>query len=114
MLPVEAAKYCQQICDKEMPQELKKYIELKLFPHIYMKVRKGILMSMAHCWLQNEDVKGVFTDSRFRNRCENVSLPLATVTSKMRNSDLSLWFEDKLECGSMLRFLVEDKWSELN
>lgn len=57
MLPVEAAKYCQQICDKEMPQELKKYLELELFPRIHMKVGKGISMSMACRWLQNEGFK---------------------------------------------------------
>lgn len=57
MLPTEAAKYCQQICDKEMLQGLKKYMELELFPHIHMKVGKGISMSTAHHWLQNKGFK---------------------------------------------------------
>ena len=57
MLPAEAAKYCQQICDKEMPQGLKKYMELELFPRIHMKVGKGISMSTARRWLQNEGFK---------------------------------------------------------
>ena len=57
MLPAEDAKYCQQICDKEMPQGLKKYLELELFPRIHMKVGKGISMSMARPWLQNEGFK---------------------------------------------------------
>ena len=57
MLPTEAAKYCQGICDKEMPQGLKKYLELELFPHIHMKVGKGISVSTAHRWLQREGFK---------------------------------------------------------
>ena len=57
MLPVEAAKYCQEICDKEMPQGLKKYMELELFPHIHIKVGKGISVSMACQWLQCERFK---------------------------------------------------------
>ena len=47
LLPAEAAKYYQQLCDKEMPLGLKKYMELELFPCIHMKVGKGILVSMA-------------------------------------------------------------------
>ena len=45
MLLAEATKYCQEICDKEMPQGLKKYMELELFPRIHMKVGKGISVS---------------------------------------------------------------------
>jgi hypothetical protein len=45
LLPAEAAKYCQEICDKEMPQGLKKYMEIELFPRIHMKVGKGISIS---------------------------------------------------------------------
>ena len=47
LLPAEAAKYCQQLCDMEMPLGLKKYMELELFLHIHMKVGKGISVSMA-------------------------------------------------------------------
>ena len=32
MIPAEAAKYLTQIVDKEMPRELKNYLELELFP----------------------------------------------------------------------------------
>ena len=47
LLPAEAAKYCQQLCDKEMLLGLKKYMELELFPCFHMKVGKGISVSMA-------------------------------------------------------------------
>ena len=57
LLPAEAAKYCQQLCDKEMPLGLKKYMELELFPRIHMKVGKGISVSMARRWLQKEGFK---------------------------------------------------------
>ena len=57
MLPAEAAKYCQEICDKEMPHGLKGYMELELFPHIYMKVGKRISISTARQWLQAEGFK---------------------------------------------------------
>ena len=57
LLPAEAAKYCQQLCDKEMPLGLKKYMELELFPRIHMKVGKGISVSTARQWLQKEGFK---------------------------------------------------------
>lgn len=57
LLPDEAEKYCHEICDKEMPQGLKKYMELELFPRIHMKVGKGIWLSTAHQWLQYEGFK---------------------------------------------------------
>ncbi len=57
MLPVEAAKYCQTICDQEIPRGLKKYLELELFPRIHMKVGKGISLSTARRWLQREGFK---------------------------------------------------------
>ena len=57
MLPAEATKYCQEICDKEMPRGLKKYMELELFPRIHMKVGKGISASTARRWLQHEGFK---------------------------------------------------------
>jgi hypothetical protein len=53
----EAEKYCHEICDKEMPQGLKKYMELELFPRIHMKVGKGISLSTARRWLQCEGFK---------------------------------------------------------
>jgi len=57
MLPAEAAKYCQTICEKEIPQGLKKYLELELFPRIHMKVGKGVSLSTACRWLQREGFK---------------------------------------------------------
>ena len=57
LLPDEAAKYCHEVCDKEMPQGLKKYMELELFPRIHMKVGKGISLSTARRWLQCEGFK---------------------------------------------------------
>ena len=57
MLPAKATKYCQEICDKEMPCRLKGYMELELFPHIHMKVGKGISISTACWWLQAEGFK---------------------------------------------------------
>ena len=47
MLPTKAAKYYQEICDKEMPCGLKGY----------MKVGKAISISTAHWWLQAEGFK---------------------------------------------------------
>ena len=32
MIPAEAEKYAHHIVDKEMPEGLKKYLELELFP----------------------------------------------------------------------------------
>ena len=40
-----------------MPQGLKKYMEIELFPRIHMKVGKGISISMAHRWLRWEGFK---------------------------------------------------------
>ena len=40
-----------------MPQGLKKYMELKLFPRIHMKVGKGISLSTARRWLQCKGFK---------------------------------------------------------
>ena len=54
LIPNEAKKYARQIIDKEMPQELKKYLEVVLFPQIHLKVRKGISLSTAHCWVHHE------------------------------------------------------------
>ena len=57
MLPAEAAKYCQNICNDEIPRGLKKYLELELLPRIHMKVGKGISLSTARRWLQHEGFK---------------------------------------------------------
>ncbi|KAJ7583110.1 hypothetical protein C8J56DRAFT_1028180 [Mycena floridula] len=54
MVPAAAKAYLQTIVDEEMPQGLKKYLELELFPHIHLKVAKGISIRTACCWLQAE------------------------------------------------------------
>ena len=51
LIPDIAKTYLQQITHDEMPQGIKKYLELELFPHIHLKVGKGISLSTAHCWL---------------------------------------------------------------
>lgn len=40
-----------------MPQGLKQYMELELFPRIHIKVGKGISVSTARQWLQREGFK---------------------------------------------------------
>ena len=54
MLPAAADKYLCNIVQNEMPKGLKKYMELKLFPQIQMKVGKGISLSTTQCWLWKE------------------------------------------------------------
>ncbi|KAJ7586722.1 hypothetical protein C8J56DRAFT_1085285 [Mycena floridula] len=54
MVPAAAKAYLQTIVDEEMPQGLKKYLELELFPHIHLKVAKGISVRTARHWLQAE------------------------------------------------------------
>ncbi|KAI6097339.1 hypothetical protein EDD16DRAFT_1527624 [Pisolithus croceorrhizus] len=44
----EPKKYLQGIVQNEMPQGLKCYMEIELFPHIHLKVGKGI--SLATAW----------------------------------------------------------------
>ena len=48
MISAEAEKYSYHIVDKEMPEGLKKYLELELFPQVHLKVGKGISISTAH------------------------------------------------------------------
>lgn len=57
LLPDEAAKYGQEITEQEMPWALKKYLKLELFSCIHMKVGKGIFLSTACWWLQEEGFK---------------------------------------------------------
>ncbi|KIJ33272.1 hypothetical protein M422DRAFT_264821 [Sphaerobolus stellatus SS14] len=54
LIPDEASKYLHQIVNTEMPTGLKKYMELELFPHIQMKVAKGVSLSTARSWLKKE------------------------------------------------------------
>ena len=54
LLPDAAAKYLQHITREEMPKGLKKYMEIKLFPRIHLKVGWGISLSTACRWLHLE------------------------------------------------------------
>jgi len=48
LIPVEAEKYLHHVVQDEMPQGLKRYMDLVLFPRIHLKVGKGI--SLATAW----------------------------------------------------------------
>jgi len=54
LIPSAADQYLCHIVHEEMPQGLKKYMEIELFPRIQLKVKKGISLSTAHWWLQSE------------------------------------------------------------
>lgn len=54
LLPQEAAKYAHHVIRKEMPNGLKQYLELELFPRIQMRVTKGIALCTAQLWLHKE------------------------------------------------------------
>jgi hypothetical protein len=54
LVPTTADKYLRQIVCDEMPQGLKKYMEIELFPCIQLKVKKGVSLSTAHQWLWSE------------------------------------------------------------
>jgi hypothetical protein len=54
LLPDESKRYLHHVVSREMPAGLKKYMELKLFPHIQMKVTRGISLQTAHRWLHKE------------------------------------------------------------
>jgi hypothetical protein len=49
-----ANKYLQHIVQQEIPCGLKQYLEDELFPWIYLRVRRGILLSTARYWLHLE------------------------------------------------------------
>jgi hypothetical protein len=51
MIPKEADLYLRHLVNDEMPNALKKYIELELFPRIHLKAGHGISLSTAHRWL---------------------------------------------------------------
>ena len=52
-----ANKYLRHIVQDEMPQGLKKYMDLELFPCIHLKVDRGISLAMAHRWLHAKGFK---------------------------------------------------------
>lgn len=57
LLPDEARKYLKQVVLVEMPQGLKKYLEVELFPRIHMKVVNGISLRTAQRWLRKEEFR---------------------------------------------------------
>lgn len=54
LVPSTAKEYLQHITREEIPRGLKRYMDLELFPQIYMKVGRGISVSTACCWLHLE------------------------------------------------------------
>lgn len=47
LVPEAAKEYLREVVDKEIPQGLKRYLEVELFPRIHLKVGKGISLSTA-------------------------------------------------------------------
>jgi len=47
MVPAAVKQYLEHITDIEMPQGLKKYMELELFPRLQLKPAKGISVTTA-------------------------------------------------------------------
>lgn len=57
-IPAAAEKYVRHLVDEEMPQGLKKYLELELFPRVqYRKVGKGVTLQTARNFLRKEGFK---------------------------------------------------------
>ncbi|KAG2074026.1 hypothetical protein BDR04DRAFT_1126946 [Suillus decipiens] len=48
LLHTEATKYLEGLVQTEMPQGLKRYIELELFPHIHMRLGMGAMTTQAN------------------------------------------------------------------
>ena len=57
LVPQAADKYLCHLVDNEMPQGLKKYMEVKLFPCIHLKAGHGISLVTARCWLHSKGFK---------------------------------------------------------
>ncbi|KAH9913281.1 uncharacterized protein B0H18DRAFT_888533, partial [Fomitopsis serialis] len=54
MVPAAAEAYAKQIVKQEIPQGLKRYLELELFPRIHFKPGRGISLRTARRWLHRE------------------------------------------------------------
>ena len=54
MVPAAAEQYLKHLTEIEMPQGLKKYMELELFPRIQLKPSKGISVATACRFLKRE------------------------------------------------------------
>ncbi len=72
LVPLAAAEYLKQITSVEMPEGLKKYMELELFPRIHLKAKKGVSLKTATCFLRREGFaytehkKGLYYDGHER------------------------------------------------
>jgi hypothetical protein len=54
MVNAASEKYLRNVVNNEMPQGLKKYLEVELFPRVHLKVGKGISLRTARRWLRQE------------------------------------------------------------
>ena len=85
LVPQIADKYLRHIVQDEMPQGLKKYMDLELFPRIHLKVGCGISLATARRWLHADGFKytthkkGLYFDGHDRpdvvDYRQNVFLP---------------------------------------
>lgn len=72
LVDTAADQYLRQIIQEEMPRGLKRYMEVKLFPRIHLKVGRGISLSTARRWLCLEGFwyishkKGLYFDGHDR------------------------------------------------
>jgi len=57
LIPDAAERFICQVVNVEMPNSLKRYLELKLFPWVTLKVGKGISLCTAQQWLHREGFK---------------------------------------------------------
>ena len=62
LVPEVAAQYAHRVADVEVPQGLKKYMEVELFPRIHLKPGKGVSLCTARRWLHREGFK--FTEHK--------------------------------------------------
>jgi hypothetical protein len=52
LVSTAAKEYLQHVVDKEIPQGLKKYMEVELFLRIHLKPGRGISLHTARRWLR--------------------------------------------------------------
>ncbi|KAJ6504961.1 hypothetical protein C8R45DRAFT_923262, partial [Mycena sanguinolenta] len=85
MVPAAADKYLRKITEEEMPADLKRYMEVELFPRMAFKVGRGISLCTAPRLLQRggfaytQHKKGLYYDGHERpdvvDDCQNRFLP---------------------------------------
>ncbi|KAH7902939.1 hypothetical protein BJ138DRAFT_1120921 [Hygrophoropsis aurantiaca] len=72
LIPAEAEEYLRGVVDNKIPQGLKRYMELELFPRVHLKVGRGISLATARRWLRHEGFrytshkKGLYFDGHDR------------------------------------------------